>query len=317
MNTEFYTRIKLLKIWEVLLEHSGKDHPLSTTRMLEYLSEAGVPCDRRTLYGDVDVLINCGYNVKVIRERENYYYTDDCVITGDDLYIIAESVRHNGNLNISRTNELVKKLSALSFDKSGSDLSEKSLAPYFIKTFKCDVYGTIGVISDALKRGKAVEVEFLRNAVDKTAKKVGAGVTVSPVEVVYYNGGYYLAYYDGKDILSVPIKNIAAANVCDKDASRPILKGAKLRSKIVEAVCGRNEKITFIADNGLIGGVLDYFGDLTECRAQGADKFSFTVETAVNDFLFGWCASKGGGIKINAPEKVKKEYELFIRSLNT
>ena len=313
MNTESFTRIKLLKIWEVLTEYSSAGAPLSTSDIIKRLTAAGVPCDRRTLYGDIDVLIGCGYDVKVIRSKENLYYTEKSNLTKEDLFIISESVRQNKNIAISKTNAIIKDLNKLSFAKSRDKVPQKTAMPLADKTFTGDVYENVFALYKAVRQNKCVEITTFSYGADKKAGG-GAAISISPLDVVFYGGTYYLAYYDGKILSSIPIRNVKDIKVLSMPAKKPKISLSVLDSRIAESVCGKIEKVTFIADNGLIDGVIDKFGELVDFVRQGESKVSFTVETAVNDRLFGWCLAFGGKLKINAPLKVKKQYEDFIKA---
>lgn len=56
-------KIKLIKILEILRQDSDEDNYLSTTEIIERLAVIGIVCDRRTLYKDVELLNEFGYEV--------------------------------------------------------------------------------------------------------------------------------------------------------------------------------------------------------------------------------------------------------------
>ena len=57
------SRIKLMKIWEILSQETDEDHPMSTNELLEKLNELGIICTRKTLYNDIDTLNEFGYEI--------------------------------------------------------------------------------------------------------------------------------------------------------------------------------------------------------------------------------------------------------------
>lgn len=63
MGKENFSKIKLLRIWEILKQESDEEHPLSTGELLERLEKGGIVCDRRTLYQDIAALNHFGYEV--------------------------------------------------------------------------------------------------------------------------------------------------------------------------------------------------------------------------------------------------------------
>ena len=69
MKQENAYKIKLLKLLEILRQDSDEDHYIGTTELIDKLADMGIVCDRRTLYKDIEVLNNFGYEVaKSLRE---------------------------------------------------------------------------------------------------------------------------------------------------------------------------------------------------------------------------------------------------------
>lgn len=50
-------KIRLIKLLEILRQHSDEDNYLSTTEIIERLAAIGIVCDRRTLYMNTFCLI--------------------------------------------------------------------------------------------------------------------------------------------------------------------------------------------------------------------------------------------------------------------
>lgn len=63
MKQEKAYKIKLIKILEILRQDSDEDHYIESTEILSKLAAMGIECDRRTLYGDIDVFNDFGYEV--------------------------------------------------------------------------------------------------------------------------------------------------------------------------------------------------------------------------------------------------------------
>ena len=56
-------KIKILKLWEMLSRETDEAHPLTTNVIVKRLEEMGIPCDRRAVAMDIDMLNECGYEV--------------------------------------------------------------------------------------------------------------------------------------------------------------------------------------------------------------------------------------------------------------
>ncbi len=60
MSTENWQKIKLLKLVDLLRQETDEQHPLTTSEICKRLTEMGIPCDRRTLSKDIDLLNEYG-----------------------------------------------------------------------------------------------------------------------------------------------------------------------------------------------------------------------------------------------------------------
>ena len=64
-----------MKIWEILRRETDEDHPMGTETLRERLKESGYPCTRKTLYGDIALLNDNGYEVMRTRKR---FFGENC-----------------------------------------------------------------------------------------------------------------------------------------------------------------------------------------------------------------------------------------------
>ena len=62
------TKLKLLRLLEILQSESTQQKPLSTSQICQRLEKMGMHCERRTLYRDIKLLIDCGYDIEIVTE---------------------------------------------------------------------------------------------------------------------------------------------------------------------------------------------------------------------------------------------------------
>ena len=314
MDLKTSTRLKLLKIWEILTSKSSPEKPLSSVEILSELEDRGVVCDRRTLYGDMDLLKEAGYGVKVVRAHENLYYVDGTALTKRDVEIIVDAVRQISALSPVKKARIVKNL-------TGERFSRENITPHEVLFGKKSVYGDlfdkIATIDDAVKAGKKIGFVKCGYVVNNGAFEVRRAEkeVVTPVAVSVYDGNYYLSFVKGNEFNSVPVEFISEVAAEDEDGGKLPFRRAALDKKISESVAGKSAVVTFIASVEAAADVVMKFGTLLAPVNQGKDKFSFNAEVPVGAPLFIWCASTHGKVKINAPVKVKEEYEKFLSDL--
>ena len=90
MRQENTFKIRLIKSLEILRQHSDEDNYLSTTEIIERLAVIGIVCDRRTLYKDVELLNESGYEVLCEKApgKPNDYFIADRSFSVSELRIL-------------------------------------------------------------------------------------------------------------------------------------------------------------------------------------------------------------------------------------
>ena len=110
MVSQNATRIKLLKIWEILCQETDEEHPMESTVLIKKLDEMGIHCERKTIYRDIDTLIDCGYDIVCERGKKNQYYVLDRSFDLPELHIMLDAVQAASFITPKKTKLLVDKL---------------------------------------------------------------------------------------------------------------------------------------------------------------------------------------------------------------
>lgn len=109
------TKLKLLRILELLQKESSKGRPLTTTQICQKLEKMGMHCERRTLYRDIRLLIECGYDIEIVPSKTTnyYYYKKAPELSYAELKILIDAAEAASFIPEKETAEIVKKLSGL------------------------------------------------------------------------------------------------------------------------------------------------------------------------------------------------------------
>lgn len=315
MEKEYATRIKLLKIWEILTHYSSEDKPISSTDILLKLEETGISCDRRTLYGDIELLSSCGYPVKTVRSKTNLYYTDSAKFSVTELKALVDAVEADKNIPLSQTKKLIKKL-CLNAETEYETIENGKHKPMFCqKAIDTSLFENLAVIDEAIGKNKKITFNTFSYNLKKQKVADKTTLTLSPRLVLLHEGYYYLVCSENLNNIKIfrvdSIYSIAITN--RKQGAFVFLD--KLRKTAATMIAGKVQPITFICENQAIAAVMDKFGVLVNLSKQGENHFSFTVDTSADESLFLWVLSSKGKIKINAPLSLRNEFASFVKSL--
>ena len=64
---------RLLLVQKLLYENTDEQHPLTTFEILDYLESQGIVTNRKTLKGDIDLMVDCGMDIITVQRKPNRY----------------------------------------------------------------------------------------------------------------------------------------------------------------------------------------------------------------------------------------------------
>ena len=86
---------------------------MPTNTLIKKLAEQGIECDRRTLYRDIQVLNEYGYEVLRTRAISNEYYIVDRSFDISELRILLDAVQAASFITPKKTKVLIDKIADL------------------------------------------------------------------------------------------------------------------------------------------------------------------------------------------------------------
>lgn len=325
MGKENFSKIKLLRIWEILKQDSDENNPLTTNQILEKLSESGIICDRRTLYQDISTLNSYGYEVICKKgQHSNGYYVIDRSFDVPELRILIDAVQAASFISPKKTAELTDKIAALG-GSYRADILKKNIVEFNTTKHNNEhIYYSVNAIEDAILAGKKISFQYfdLNESHERVFRKNGEKYIVNPVAMVFSNDNYYLiCYHDNHDgITTYRIDRMLNVSVSEQEINKTAqpkgLSVAKHRKQSFSMFSGKTETVKFEADKNLLDVIYDKFGEDTQIRSIGNGKISFTVDVEISPMFFGWCCSFPNRLKILAPISVLFEIRNHIKGLN-
>ena len=324
MGKENFSKIKLLRIWEILKQDSDENNPLTTNQILEKLSESGIVCDRRTLYQDIAILNSYGYEVICKKgQHSNGYYVIDRSFDVPELRILIDAVQAASFISPKKTAELTDKIAALG-GSYRADILKKNIVEFNTTKHNNEhIYYSVNAIEDAILAGKKISFQYfdLNESHERVFRKNGEKYIVNPVAMVFSNDNYYLiCYHDNHDgITTYRIDRMLNVSVSDQEINKAAqpkgLNIAKHRKQSFSMFGGKTETVKFEADKDLLDVIYDKFGEDTQIRSIGNGKISFTADVQISPVFFGWCCSFGERLQLISPYNMKREFYEYLKQV--
>ena len=93
MNQDHAKKIAIVKIWEILSKETDENHPMPSKLLLEKLKSDGIEINRNTLYSNISLLNEFGYEILCHRGVSNEYYVVDRSFDNPEVQILMDAVQ--------------------------------------------------------------------------------------------------------------------------------------------------------------------------------------------------------------------------------
>ncbi len=322
MKRENSSKIKLLKILEILRQDSDEDNPLSTSEMCLKLKEQGIICDRRVLATDIDQLVESGYDIVRVKESgfSTKYFIADRSFDVPELRILMDAVQAASFITPKKTEVLLDKIAELGGSHRAA-LLKRNVWFNTTKHTNEDILYIINEIDNAITKGKQLSFIYFDYTAQGTRefRKNGERYTVNPITTVFNNDFYYLVCYSDKHKDSVAhyrIDRMESVNTESKNLTPSAVAKrfdpAKHYNEVFGMFTGETEQVTFEIEAKLLDAMIDRFGENIDFTAKENGRLTFTAQVQISPQFFGWCCSFGDLLKIIAPLDIARRIKSHL-----
>lgn len=290
------SKVKLVKLYEILRSETDSDHALTTYDLVERMQELGIVSDRRTISSDIENLNSVGLSVKVKRDgHKKAYYVDDNTFTVPELKILIDAVQAASFIPEDMSNEIIEKLSVLGGTHREEVLKGNQIAFNTRKHTNKDILRTVDVINKAISEHKKISFRYFD--LDENKKKVfrkGRRYKETPAALVFNNDNYYVVCYSSKHKkqLNYRVDRMDTTWVEEEPAAP---EAAILAENLTEYTKqafrmfnGEPEEVTLQFDRSILGQVYDQFGEDIKIERISEEKCRTTVTIQDSPTFRGW-----------------------------
>lgn len=318
-------KLKLLYILKILSEQTDEEHCMSAQKLIEELAKYDVKAERKSIYDDMNQLIDFGYDIILTKSKVNGgYYMASREFELAELKLLVEVVQSSKFITLKKSKELIAKIEKLASKSEARQLQRQVYVANRIKTANESIYYIVDDIHRAVQNNEQISFQYLEWNLEKqlVPRKDGKLYNISPWALTCKDENYYLIAHDAEED---KIKHFRV----DKMGSIQVLSGtrreggalferfdiADYANKTFSMFGGTQESVTIQFQNHLIGVVMDRFGKDVSIRKRDEEHFSVRVTVAVSGQFFGWLTGLGDGACLIAPENIVGQYRDYLRNI--
>ena len=264
-----YQKLKLLYLLEILRDYSDENTYLSVRELTDLLLKNEIVVERKTLYKDLELLQDYGFNIVVEKNgRENIYALVEREFELVEVKMLIDVIQASKFLTAKKSRDLIIKLKKLASKKQAQKIQRQVYSFEENKYINENIYYNVDAIHNAIAENKQINFNYWQWNYKKEMidRKNGEVYNISPFALVWNDENYYMVAYDNKKDLIKHYRVDKMRHVVidenDRVGHENFLKEdiSSYSKKIFGMYGGILEKVTLEFKESLIGVVVDRFG---------------------------------------------------------
>jgi hypothetical protein ELI_2783 len=316
------TKLRLLYLYQHLINHTDADHTLSTPDLIRILKEQyDIEVNRNTLANDFSMLEKAGIHIEVIHSQQNKYYYDGQTFDIPELKILIDAVSSSMFITEKKSSELIEKILSLTNTQSAEKLRRHVAVEGRVKSENERGYYIVDALNEAIDTRRKIQFAYTDFDVNKNCYVTNDGTpyTVSPYTLEWDGDYYYLrGFCDERQAMrTFRIDRIAEQpKILNQIAVSPPEDYSPAQySKCVFRMFDTDqpEEVQLQCHVSTMKYLIDNFGMDVKTEPIGEDSFRANVLVCASSTFYRWLFGFKGKIKILGPEAVKNAYREMLQ----
>jgi len=316
-------KLKLLYLVDILERRTDEKHPMTAAQLIDELDKLGVSAERKSIYDDINQLIDFGYDIVHNKARiSGGYYMASRRFELAELKVLVDSVQASRFISAKKTRELIDKLEKLCSVHEEKQLKRQVYVLNRIKTDNESIFYNVDYIHEAIHCNKQISFQYYEwnAAKEMKLKRAGARYIISPISLIWDDENYYLVGYE-KDhgIRHYRVDKMKAIAVLDEsrleESGYRDFDPAVYSNKVFGMYGGESETVTLSFPMKLTGVMLDRFGKDVLLKKESEEVYRVRTDVVISGHFFGWLAGLGKQVRIISPDSVRQQYKQYLSDI--
>jgi predicted DNA-binding transcriptional regulator YafY len=312
---------KLLVLYQLLLERTDEENPLSTQQIIEYLEQNGIGAERKSIYADMETLRDMGVDVQSRKGRGAGWFIGERDFQLAELKLLMDAVQSSRFITQRKSDALIRKLEGLASKPQARQLQRQVYVSGRIKTMNESIYYNVDKLHAAIAARKVITFKYFDYDMkkEKVFRQEGRRYTVTPFGLIWDSENYYLAAYDHNKgqlrhyrvdkMWEIALTTLPRQGEREFEGFNP----ADYTRKHFGMYRGEEVNVKLRGRANMVNVVLDRFGQDIILVPDGEEHFTVTLPVVVSPQFFGWLFGLDGGLEIVHPQNVVEKYREHLR----
>lgn len=307
-------KLKLLYIIDILGRLSDEEHLLTASDIITELDRNGISAERKSIYDDIECLIDYGYDIVHIRGKAGGYFLGTREFELPELKLLVDAVQSCKFLTLKKSNELISKLERFTSKYSAKELNREIFVSNRVKTMNETIYINVDRLHAAMNENCDISFKYyyITREKKKEFRHNKKTYHVSPWSLLWDDENYYLVAYDTdeKAVKHFRVDKMMFITKTNLERSGKELfenfDQAQYSKQTFGMFKGETSLVTLKVKNHLSGVIVDRFGEDVLFRIIDDDYFECTVKVGVSSPFLSWVFQFDGDMMITSPESARE-----------
>lgn len=306
---------------QILQEETDENHILTTQQLLEKLnSRLEFSIERRTLYSNMEILRQAGYEISDYRDNGKGYYLISRQFDKGEVLLLCNAVHASHFISQKQSDILISKLLKTMSENERKEFREAVYLPNQKKSENTALFMNIEKISEAIGAGRKIRFVYQRYGADKK-------LTPRRKEP-YFAEPRYIVYNDSRPYLIATSEKHAGFTHYRIDKIRSLIlldePVRKLRrteeteayqyaSSKLFMFSGEEEWVSFRCEERIMDQMIDIFGPQMKVLPSDPGYFTARIRTTENGALF-LAQQFMDAIRITDPPGLEQQFQERLKN---
>ena len=298
---------RMVLLWKLLYDQTDENHPVTTYDIVDYMAEHGIKVSRKTIKPDVDLMVECGFDIVTVSGKPNKYFWGSRELQVPELKLLLDAVASSRFITKSKSKELSRKLTSLASVNQRKQLNRHMFTTGRVKPGNENVFYYVDLINNAIELKRKISFQIIE--FDRRKKKVlrhdGEVYVVSPYAMYWSDDYYYVVGWSDKreEMAAYRIDRMEEPQILEEKAVKKPkdFRITDYSHKVFEMFAGEEVRVKLECRNDLMKYVIDRFGMKFDTEPATDDTTYCYVDVCLSPTFYGWVFGFKGGIKILEP----------------
>ena len=320
---QYKKKSKILYVLKILSTKTDRYHPMTVNDIIEELGAYDIEAERKSVYRDIKIIREAGFNIVMHRAKEVGYYYDSYPLDINDLKMVLDAVQTSKFITKRKIKDLSKKIMSFTSQYNASELERCIFIPNRYKIEDEHIYTKVNMLQEAIKSKQKVRFSYLQPFMMDYECEIHE-VLVSPYSICYNEDSFILVAGVAKHesgIQTYYVDKIINLNLLDEKSDDVATVTGDLEFNLSVYMDGlfrmqENdiEEVSLLIKREYFNIFYDRFKNI-ETKRSGAKTLYIKFYTNIDSKFLVWLLQFNDNVKVLSPLKLSSKIKTIAENI--